>query len=179
MKTKLIMSAALVCAIGLALEASVARPAIAAMELGLDAKYAGLWPNDPLLLLGTTRGLYLDNYGAVFTTELNLVAAPPRTPMTPAVPNKPDIDRMHAEKINRVAALKTAMRGFLADTATSLDMVPADQQVVLAVTLARYPWEPTSKLPAHIVMQGRRSDLLQAKAAGPAALDQAIRVQEY
>jgi hypothetical protein len=178
-KKKLMMGVVLAGAVAIALQAGVGRPAIAAVEAGLDGKYGSLWPNVLMLVLWTTRGLYLDNYGAVFTTELNLVSAPPRTPMTPPVPNKPDIDRMFAQKIDRVTKLKAAMRGFLADTATSLDMVPPDQQVVLAVTLSRYQWEPTGRLPGHIVMQAKRSDLLQARTAGPAALEQAVRVQEY
>ncbi|HZU26660.1 MAG TPA: hypothetical protein VFA04_14135 [Bryobacteraceae bacterium] len=179
MKTKLIIGAAVACVAALALEAAVARPAIAAVEAGLDGKYAGLWPGDQFLVLGTTRGLYLDGYGAVFTTELKLVTGLPVTPMTPAIPPKDYIEQVYKEKIERVAKLRTAMRGFLADTASSLDMVPADQQIVLAVTLSRYRWEQTANVPTHILMQGRRSDLLSAKAAGPAALDQAIKVQEY
>ena len=180
MKTKMIAMAALACAAALAAgTAGPTRPGLAAMEKGLDGQFAALWPDEPFLLLGATRGLCLDGYGAVFTTELNLVAAPLRTPMSPPVPDAESIERMHQKKLERLAKLRTAMHAILAQTASSLDNIPPDQQIVLAVTLTRFSWENTTKIPTHIVMRGRRGDLLQAKNAGAAALDQVVKVQEY
>ena len=46
------------------------------MEKSLDNRIARLWQDNPFVLLGPTRGVYLDGYGAVFTAEVNLVAGP-------------------------------------------------------------------------------------------------------
>lgn len=176
---KMVAIAALSCALGMAGVNSVERPAMATVEKVMDGQLQSLWPEDALLLLGTTRGLCLDGYGAVFTAELNLVAAPPRTPMSLPVPDKETIERFHAKKMERVAKLRDSLRTILARTAGSLDKLPPDEQVVIGVTLIRYSWENTSGIPTHIVMQGRRSDLMQNQAAGPAALQQVIKVEEY
>ena len=176
--TGMLAFAGCVLAFGAVAQTPVARPAIAAMEKGLDAELIGLWPNDPFLLLGPTRGVYLDGYGAVFTAELNLVVGPVITPMNP-IPTKEMIAHQRERKLERLPKLREAMRTILANTASSLDTLPPDQQVVFAVTLLRYHWEDTTGMPAHIMMQGRRSDLLEARKAGPTALEQAVKVQEY
>jgi len=175
-KKTFIVAATAFCALALAAQTGSERPAISAMEKGLDSEFTHLWPDEPFLLLGATRGVYLDGYGAVFTTELNLVTGPVLTPMNP-VPTKEMIDRQRQRKLERLPRLRDAMRGVLVHTASSLDTLPKDQQVVLAVTLARYRWEDTNGMPSHIIMQGRRGDLLEAK--DPGALAQVIRTQEY
>ena len=43
----------------------------------LDDRVAHLSARQSVRLLGPTRGIYLDGYGAVFTAEINLVSAPP------------------------------------------------------------------------------------------------------
>jgi len=174
----LIVSATAFCALALAAQTGDQRPPIAAMEKGLDSEFTHLWPGEPFLLLGATRGVYLDGYGAVFTAELNLVTGPVLTPMNP-VPTKQMIDRQRQLKLERLPRLRDAMRGVLARTASSLDMLPKDQQVVLAVTLARYRWEDVTGMPSHIIMQGRRGDLVQANGASPAELAQVVKTQEY
>ena len=52
------------------------RTTLAAAEKSLDDRIAGLWGDNPLIVLGPTRGVYLEGYGAVFTAEVNLVAGP-------------------------------------------------------------------------------------------------------
>lgn len=167
-----------VFAFGAVAQTSTSRPAVVAMEKGLDSELTHLWPDDPFLLLGTTRGVYLDGYGAVFTAELNLVAGPILTPMNP-IPSKEMIEHQRERKLERLPKLREAMRTILANTASSLDTLPPDQQVVFAITLLRYHWEDTTGMPGHIMMQGRRDDLLQARKAGPAALSQVVKVEEY
>src|ERR1022692_1316563 len=54
----------------------VGRNMIAAAEKNLDDRFTRLWDDNPFVVLGPTRGVYLENYGAVFTAEVNLVAGP-------------------------------------------------------------------------------------------------------
>src|SRR5439155_10043176 len=57
----------------------VARSTIATAEKSLDDRFTRLWSDNPVALLGPTRGVYLEGYGVVFTSEVNLVAGPPLT----------------------------------------------------------------------------------------------------
>ena len=53
----------------------VPRTTLAAAEKSLDNRFAGLWSDNPFIMLGPTRGVYLEGYGAVFTAEVNLRSA--------------------------------------------------------------------------------------------------------
>src|SRR5882724_6792216 len=54
----------------------VARNTVALTEKSLDDRFNKLWSDNPFVVLGPTRGVYLEGYGAVFTAEINLVSAP-------------------------------------------------------------------------------------------------------
>src|ERR1700758_4738060 len=69
----------------------VPRTTLAAAEKSLDNRFAGLWNDNPFIMLGPTRGVYLEGYGAVFTAEVNLVASP-AVLMHPVL-SKEDIER--------------------------------------------------------------------------------------
>lgn len=155
----------------------VGRASIAAMEASFDKKLAKLWTDDPFLLLGMTRGVYLDGFGAVFTAEVNLVTGPTITPFRPQI-SKEDILRHHQRKIERLPILRKAMRSMLMDSAASLDNVAADEQIVLGVTLTRYPWEDMTGIPTQILMQSRKRELLEAQRTGSLP-DSACKVQEF
>src|SRR5260370_27848618 len=47
------------------------RAALTAMELSFDRRLTTL-ADEPYLLIGPTRGVYLERYGAVFTAEVSL-----------------------------------------------------------------------------------------------------------
>src|SRR5260370_456257 len=53
----------------------VKRAALIAMEKSFDQRIVRL-ADDPYLLVGDTRGVYLEGYGAVFTAEVNLANGP-------------------------------------------------------------------------------------------------------
>ncbi len=62
----------------------VSRSLIVSMEKRLDDRITRLWEDNPLSVLGSTRGIYLDGYGAVFTVEVN-PAVQPLTLMNPVL----------------------------------------------------------------------------------------------
>ncbi len=68
------------------------------------------------------------------------------------------------------------MREYMVSAAGSLGAMPAEERVVVAVTLFYYSWEQRTGLPSQIVMQAARGAL--AKGAG-AALDAAVKVEEF
>jgi hypothetical protein len=154
----------------------VSRITLAAMEKSLDSRISQLWSDVPYLLIGPTRGVYLDGYGAVFTSEINLVTNP--TSLMHAAVNKDDIVHAHQKKLERIPLLKKAMRDALVATAASLDTVPADEQIVIVALLDHYPWEDVSGIPGEVRVQASRAKLLEAQRAGGAALDSVIRIIE-
>ena len=155
----------------------VGRNVLAPAERSLDDKIARLWEDNPLALLGSTRGVYLDGYGVVFTAEVNMVVG--GTTLMHPILNKEDKDRHHKRKVERMPQLRTALRQALVSTAATLDPVPADEQVVIAVFLSRYPWEDTTGVPAQVTVQATRRKLLELQRAGGAGIEQAIQMREF
>ena len=70
------------------------RAALTAMELSFDRRLTTL-ADDPYLLIGPTRGVYLEHYGAVFTAEVSLSNSLAPNPFRPAI-TKDDIAKTRA-----------------------------------------------------------------------------------
>lgn len=142
----------------------VTRAMIEQQELNLDKKLRTLWAGDPVPneVVGLTQGAYINGYGVVFMSEVNLVLAGGITPFHPEI-TPDELKRTHAMKLQRVAKLKDSMRGLLVDSAASLDSVPLDEQVALGVSLFYWKGENRDGLPSQIVMHAPRKVLLQAK----------------
>ena len=62
------------------------------------------------------------------------------------------------------------MRELLATSAASLDALPPNEQIVVAVTLFYYSWEQKAGLPSQILMQASKGALVKG---GRPALDAA------
>jgi hypothetical protein len=149
----------------------VSRDAVASGERAIEDRLKHLWAD--LSVVGTTRGLYLEGYGAVYTAEVTLAIAP--ISMMQPIMSQQQKDQVRAKKVERMPELRVALKQALAGLASSLDKVPPDEQIVLAVLMLRYPGE--EKLPMQIILQAPKRKLLEAQ--GAAALDQVIHVTEY
>ncbi len=112
---------------------------------------------DPMMVLGATRAVYLEGYGVVFTTEVDLIQTPGMQlmfgKMTPE-----DVGRIHGRKAKNVAALKSAMTEMIKTAAGTLLQIPVDQKVIVAVRMLYMPWENTAGLPSQIVMTATRAE---------------------
>jgi hypothetical protein len=139
----------------------VNRAMIEAMENSLDAKLKGIWPPDPAEVVGVPQGTYIHGYGAVFLGEVNLAPAAGVSPFHPTI-SADEVTRTHDKKAERMATLRTTMRTMLMDSARSLDAVPGDEQVAVAISLFYWNWEKREGLPAQIVMHAPRKALLGA-----------------
>jgi len=95
--------------------------------------------------------------------------------LTPA-----DIRKLHQKKLAKMGALRQFMRQMLIEAAADLDAVPANEQIVLGVTLFNRSFEIKEGLPGQVVMQAPRQALLDYKAGRipSSALDAVIRTQE-
>ncbi|WP_031496129.1 hypothetical protein [Bryobacter aggregatus] len=159
-----------------ATEPVVSRAMLSPIEKRIDQRLETLF-DEPFLLLGLTRGLYLDKFGAVFSAELQLIATPGVGTFGFTAPTRDMIVSTRTKKLARLPLLKDAMKTQLASAALALDKLPADERVVFGVSIFRRSWEDSNGLPAQIVMQAVRKDLLAARTAP--AIDAAIRVQEF
>jgi len=146
------------------------------VETSLDDRIKSLWPDNPFSVIRLTRGLYLDGYGAVFTVDVSPVLS--TTSMMHPTVTKDEVVKAHKVRLERVAQLRTVMRSVVADAASSLEPVPADEQVTLVVYLTYHDWEDISGTPGQITFRGKKKALIDAKRAGAAALAQAVTVTE-
>src|SRR5436305_12926787 len=98
------------------------------LERTFDAKLALLADaNGPVDLLGATRGVYLDGYGVVFTTEMGLVVTPTVNPFNSTITDAQKT-RVHSAKATRLPALKKTATEMVTNLATQLAHVPDTRQ---------------------------------------------------
>lgn len=140
-------------------QALPSRAEIAAVEKSMDTRFKRISIESPIDLLGLSRGVYLKGYGAVFTAEVNLLAAPGISPFRPSV-SKEEVAQVKSIKIKRLPDFRAVMQQLMLDSAGSMDRLPENEQVVLAVTLLYQSWEDRSGLPSLIHMQAQRRALL-------------------
>ena len=160
--------------------APVNRGLIAAVEVAMNKRIEALVPGEQFLLLGHTHGVYLEGYGCVFTTRVNLAEGPAPGPFLKTLP-EPVRAALHKKKQERMPLLKTAMREMLISAAVGMDPVPVSEKLVLSVSLAYWPHEDSSGLPTQVVMQAQRKTLMGFLMSGAdkSALEQQIQVREY
>ncbi len=171
---KALLSLLLISGVVLMAAPRVSRGTLAAMEKSIDKTISSLWQDNAYLLLGSTRGVYLDGYGAVFTAEVNLVPNPislMNTRLTPA-----DIAKFHQTKVERVGMLKKTLTDTLVSTAASLDTVPSEEKITIVAFLDHFSWEDMSGVPVQITVEGQKKALIDAQKSGTKA--SAVRVTE-
>lgn len=162
----------------LAAESRVPRDQIANVERSIDGRVRDLWSDNPFVLLGPARGMYLENYGVVLSSEVNLATGPTMTIARVSI--SPQMVAAHrAKKLERLPQLRRSMREALVNAANYLETLPPQEQIVIGVNLSRYPWEDTTGLPAQMILQATRARVLAAQKGGAAAIDQAITVREF
>jgi hypothetical protein len=157
--------------------APIKRPLLRDMEISMDDRIGKMWPDNPFAVVGHTRALYLEGYGAVFTAEISLAfsgLSPMHAVLTPQ-----DEAAVIKTKNDRLPQLKKALQEALVDSAASLDPLPANEQVVIEVILDRYDWEKKPAYPAEMIFQATRQKLLDVKRANGAGMLEAIRVTEH
>jgi hypothetical protein len=165
--------------VGAADKPRVSRASLATMEKSFDGRLEGWSVDEPVMLLGTTRGVYLEGYGAIFTAEMNLLPGATLSPFQQTIKPEQKV-RVHQKKLDRLPKLRVQMKDMLVASALSLDTLPLDERVVVGVTLFHFSWEDVSGLPAQIIMQAQRRLLLDfaLKRIDLAAFEAGIRTEE-
>jgi hypothetical protein len=158
------------------------RAAVLPVERSFDERIARFSVDDPMYVLGAARGVYLEGFGLVLSTEVDLLPGANITPFRPAF-TKEEKARIRARKLERLGKLRELMRAMLVDAAGMVDTVPENDQVAVAVTLFHKSWEDTSGLPGQIVMQAPRKALIAYKTSNSPKrqqeLEAVLKVREY
>jgi len=158
------------------------RAAVLPVETSFDNRIARFSVEDPMYVLGAARGVYLEGFGLVLSSEVDLLPGANVTPFRPSF-TKEEKSKIRARKLERIAKLKDLMREMLVDAAAMTDSLPDGEQVAIAVTLFHKSWEDTTGLPSQIVMQAPRKALLEYKTSKDpskaAALNAVLKVREY
>jgi hypothetical protein len=147
------------------------RASLTAVERTLDRRLERFIPEDPFVLMGNTRALYLKGFGTVFTAEVDLIQTPSTTPFRGGF-SKEELARIRQRKLSRLPQLRQVMRDMLLASAPLLEEMPPSELIVLGISLFTFSWEDKTGLPAQIVMQGPRAQLLKR-------IESAIATQEF
>jgi len=139
--------------------ARVTLASLAAIARGFDRDLRMFAVTDPIDVLGNTRGIYLEGFGAVFTTELSPVLTPGLNPFQPNI-SEQDKAKVRQRKLDRLPAVERLMNSMLQSAAKDLLAVPDDQQIVVAVNFVYLPYEDTSGLPGQMVVKATRRAIL-------------------
>jgi hypothetical protein len=142
-------------------------------EKGLDATLQRFTPDNSSTLIGLSRGVYLEGVGAVLTAEVILVNGP--ISIMHPLPTKDELVQMRKTKLARVPQLKKVLRDALVSAASSLDTIPLDEQIVIAVIIPRFTFEDATGIPVQVTVQASKRKLLESKGA---ALDAVIKITE-
>src|SRR5579864_4833949 len=179
----LAVASLLVCSLPcgtLADKPKVTHAMIKAMEGGIDLHLLRIWSDYPVEIIGLTQGVYVDGYGVVFMSQVNLAPGAGISPFHPQI-TADDVKRLHERKTARLPQLRAALREILVNSAGSLEAVPDDQQIALGISLFYWHGENTEGLPAQIVMHGQKRALVDVKTgrADKSTLASTITVQEF
>ncbi len=157
--------------------AKLTRADIANMEKVVNGQLQSMFPDEPWILLGFARGFYVEGVGVVFSADISLANGPAVTPFSPN-PRKDLLIAQHEKKQKRLPVLRETMMAIVRSLSNFTVAMPPDEQVVVAVSLMRSPWEIGNDIPAQIVMHVPRGKLLESLARN-AALNTVVKAEEY
>jgi len=158
--------------------AKVSRTKIINVEKLINTQMASMVPDEPYFLIGLARGTYLEGLGVVFSVDINLATGPTVSPFRPPI-TKEEIARVREKKDARLPLLRTKMFAVIGSMASLLDTLPPNEELILIVTLLRYPYEDGgATLPSQIVMRVPRGKLIEFQR-NSTKIDTVIRAQEF
>lgn len=159
-------------------QAGPATSEISTVEKFCDGAIRGYSLDAPLDHLLPTHGTYIDGYGAVFFTDVNLVTLPPLFGFGTGI-TKDDISRIHEGKIKRLPAVKELLQHILLGLPNLLPHLQAEESILLHVRFYSAAFEDRSGLPSRISISGKKKDLqdiVAGKIAGQ-ALQAALKMK--
>lgn len=126
------------------------RASLIAAEKQFDAMVQKQWVDDPYVLLGTTRAIYVDGFGVVLTAEINLSTGPTVSPFNPTI-SKEAMAKHRDKKLQRLPQLKELIRQGTTTARTWFPDLASTDNLVVGVTVLKYQWEDATGIPSQLV----------------------------
>ena len=130
------------------------------LEKTFDFRLQAMDAKDPIDILGGTRGLYVEGFGTVFTSEISLIVTPGFFPMSPQFTDQQKV-AVRKRKLAHLPQLEDVMKELVNTAARTQVTLPDDQKVIYAVRLDYLSYEDTTGLPAQIVMSADKKSATQ------------------
>ena len=156
----------------------ISAAAMAEASQKLDARLGRMLPaDDAVEQVGLTQGTYIGGFGLVFVGSLNLAPMAGISPFHQSV-SKEEYARIHQKKLERLPKLRQFMQEQLLNIAASLDTIPPNDQIAIAISLFSFNGEDTSGIPSQIVMHAPKKILIDMRTGRIADRD-GIRAEEF
>jgi hypothetical protein len=126
------------------------RATLIAAEKQFDQMVQAKWTDDPFVLLGNTRAIYVDGFGVILTAEISLSMGPTVSPFSPSI-SKEAIARHREKKLQRLPQLKDLIRTGAESARTWFPDLPDTDKLVIGVTVLKYSWEDAAGIPSQLV----------------------------
>jgi len=140
-----------------------------------------MFDSRPIFILERPKGAYLDGFGVIVHTELNLYPMAPLSPFNSQAALDVEIKKEAEQKPLRLKQLQDRLRELLLEQSAAMSLLPRDQNLAIVIHLYNARSDP--RIPSQIVVQARRQALLDLQADGrkpaPAALARAINLREF
>ena len=141
---------------------------IEAVQKACDGAIRGYSIDAPIDHLLPTHGVYAEGFGAVFITDVNLIALSPLWGFGGHIAPG-EMKRIHDSKVKRLPAVRELMLQMLLEASKSMPHLTSEESILLHFNFYYMNMEDRTGLPKSMTVQGKKKDLLDvaaAKAAG-------------
>jgi hypothetical protein len=114
----------------------------------------------PFGVLEKAKGSYLPDFGVVFSLEVNLYPIRVPSPFDMRPLSKEELEKARKAKLERIGIIKQTLPRLLADHASALRELSANDSIAVVVHLFYVPVEGDN-LPSQVVIEVKKSDLEQ------------------
>ncbi len=105
------------------------------------------------ILLSAPRGAYLEDYGAVFSTEATLYHIRPITPFSRKPYSREELDKAHRAALKRLEGLKDGLRQAVAEHGSLLGQLKPSHRLAVIVHLYNGVGDPRRPLPSQLIFK--------------------------
>ena len=112
-------------------------------------------------ILSSPKGIYLEDYGAVFSLEANLYQIRAISPFSPKPHSHKELDNAYQALLVRVDVLKQSMLRAIAENGTGLQQLKPTDNLAVVVHLFNGYNDPDRPYPSQLIMKTKMDSLSQ------------------
>lgn len=105
------------------------------------------------IVLSSPRGAYLEDYGAVFSTEATLYHIRPLTPFSSSPYSPQELDQAYQAALDRVKRLRQDLRHAVAEHGSLLGQLKSSHNLAVIVHLYNGVADPRRPLPSQLIFR--------------------------